>query len=120
MFNTLSPASPHQPAAGRRAHAFTGRRARAPLQRRIQLGGDPPHLAVSCRGTGTIEVSVPVLGTSFPLECGTAEPAVTYNQLAMSSAHKAGTVAVTAPSSVTWALTVGRGNAAEEDIPTTG
>ncbi|WP_238697614.1 hypothetical protein [Streptomyces sp. E2N166] len=77
-------------------------------------------VAVSCRGPGTLKVSVPVLGTDFPLECSTAEPAVTYNQLAMSSAHKAGTVAVTAPSSVAWALTVGRGNAAEEESPTPG
>ncbi|MFJ8194992.1 hypothetical protein ACIQ8D_35435 [Streptomyces sp. NPDC096094] len=77
-------------------------------------------VAVSCRGTGTIKVSVPVLGTDFPLECSTAEPAVAYNQLIMNAAHKAGTVAVTAPSTFTWALTVGRGNAAEQESPTTG
>ncbi|MFC8062828.1 hypothetical protein [Streptomyces sp. NPDC057293] len=77
-------------------------------------------VAVSCRGTGTVKVSVPVLGTDFPLECSTAEPAVTYNQLVMNAAHKAGTVAVTAPSTVTWALTVGRGNAAEQEPSATG
>ncbi|MFI8952603.1 hypothetical protein ACIGO6_39800 [Streptomyces sp. NPDC053750] len=77
-------------------------------------------VAVSCQGTGTIKVGVPVLGTSFPLECSTEEPAVTYNQLVMNAAHKAGTVTVTAPSTVTWAVTVGRGNAAEEESPTTG
>lgn len=77
-------------------------------------------VAVSCRGTGTVKVSLPVLGTDFPLACSTAEPAVTYNQLVMNAAHKAGTVAVTAPSTVTWALTIGRGNAAEQEPPTMG
>jgi hypothetical protein len=77
-------------------------------------------VAVSCLGPGTIEVAVPVLGTDFPLECGTAEPAVTYNQLAMQAAHRAGTVTVTAPSTATWAITVGRGNTAEQEPPSPG
>ncbi|MFC8870171.1 hypothetical protein ACFUAC_21385 [Streptomyces sp. NPDC057148] len=77
-------------------------------------------VAVSCLGMGTVKISVPVLGTDFPLECGTAEPAVTYNQLAMTAAHKAGTVQVTAPTNTTWAVTVGRGDAAEHEPPTTG
>ncbi|MFJ9203027.1 hypothetical protein [Streptomyces flaveolus] len=77
-------------------------------------------VAVSCLGTGTIKVMVPVLGTDFPLECGTAEPAVTYNQLATQAAHRAGTVTVTAPSTATWAITVGRGNTAEQEPPTPG
>ncbi|WP_318216629.1 hypothetical protein [Streptomyces sp. SCL15-6] len=78
-------------------------------------------VAVSCLGsTGTVKVTVPVLGTDFPLECGTAEPAVTYNQLAMQAAHRAGTVTVTAPSTATWAITVGRGNTAEQEPPTPG
>jgi hypothetical protein len=72
-------------------------------------------VAVSCLGTGTIKVTVPVLGTDFPLECGTAEPAVTYNQLVMQTAHKAGTVTVTAPSTAVWAITVGRGSNAEQE-----
>ncbi|MFE2354778.1 hypothetical protein [Streptomyces parvulus] len=77
-------------------------------------------VAVSCRGSGSVKVSVPVLGTEFPLECGGAEPAVTYNQLAMNAAHKAGTVTVTAPSTVTWSVTVGRGNAVEQEPSATG
>ena len=75
-------------------------------------------VAVSC--LGTVKVTVPVLGTDFPLECGTAEPAVTYNQLAMQAAHRAGTVTVTAPSTATWAITVGRGNTAEQEPPAPG
>ncbi|WP_253195667.1 hypothetical protein [Streptomyces sp. JHA26] len=77
-------------------------------------------VAVSCLGTGTIKVTVPVLGTDFPLECGTGEPAVTYNQLAVQAAHRAGTVTVTAPSTATWAITVGRGSTAEQESPTPG
>jgi hypothetical protein len=75
-------------------------------------------VAVSCLGTGTIKVTVPVLGTDFPLECGTAQPTVTYNQLAVQVAHKTGTVTVTAPPTATWAITVGRGHTAEQEPPT--
>ncbi|MFF9457415.1 hypothetical protein [Streptomyces flaveolus] len=77
-------------------------------------------VAVSCLGTGTIKVTVPILGTDFPLECGAGEPAVTYNQLAVQAADRAGTVTVTAPSTATWAITVGRGNTAEQEHPTPG
>ncbi|MEU9589385.1 hypothetical protein AB0D84_06565 [Streptomyces sp. NPDC048193] len=87
-------------------------------------GAGPPGkalvVAVSCTGTGTIDVAVPVLGTDFPLECGTGEPAVTHHQLAVEAAHRAGTVTVTAPSTATWAITVGRGNAAEQEPPAPG
>lgn len=77
-------------------------------------------VAVNCRGVGTITVAVPVMDVSFPLECGAGEPAVTYNQLAMKSAYQPGTVSVTAPSTVTWAVTVGRGEAAQAESPGTG
>lgn len=77
-------------------------------------------VAVSCKGDGSITVNVPVVKTSFPLECSVGEPAVTYNQLALSAADKPGTVSVTAPSTVTWAVTVGRGDPAAEDAPSTG
>ncbi|MEV0963725.1 hypothetical protein AB0J25_14235 [Streptomyces sp. NPDC049910] len=76
-------------------------------------------VAVSCQGAGTLKVRLPVLRAEFPLECSAGEPAVTYNQLAMHAAHKAGTVEVTAPSGVTWAVTVGRGDIAEPDPPGT-
>ncbi|MFV0137963.1 hypothetical protein ACLGIH_33100 [Streptomyces sp. HMX87] len=74
-------------------------------------------VAVSCQGTGTVKVEVPVLQTTFPLECSPGGPAVTYNQLALKAAHKAGTVKVTAPSTVIWAVIVGRGDPAEQDSP---
>jgi hypothetical protein len=74
-------------------------------------------VAVSCKGTGTIKVNVPVVSMSFPLECGKRTPEVTYNQLAARAAYKAGTVEVAAPSSVTWSVTVGRGEHVQEEPP---
>jgi hypothetical protein len=72
-------------------------------------------VAVSCQGGGKITVEVPVVDVSFPLECPAGEPSVTYNQFAFKAAYKAGTVSVTAPSTVTWSVTVGRGDGAEEE-----
>ncbi|MFG3656676.1 hypothetical protein [Streptomyces sp. NPDC047706] len=77
-------------------------------------------VAVSCKGDGSITVNVPVVKTSFPLQCSVGEAAVTYNQLALSAADKPGTVSVTAPSTVTWSVTVGRGDPASEEAPSTG
>ncbi|GEC10004.1 hypothetical protein SSP24_76590 [Streptomyces spinoverrucosus] len=77
-------------------------------------------VAVSCKGDGSITVRVPVVKMSFPLQCSVGEPAVTYNQFALSAADKPGTVSVTAPPTVTWAVTVGRGDPASEDAPSTG
>ncbi|MBX9397562.1 hypothetical protein K4749_29235 [Streptomyces sp. TRM72054] len=77
-------------------------------------------VAVSCKGDGSITVNVPVVKASFPLQCSVGEPAVTYNQLALSAADKPGTVSVSAPPTVTWSVTVGRGDPASEEAPSTG
>ncbi|MFJ8787599.1 hypothetical protein [Streptomyces sp. NPDC102462] len=77
-------------------------------------------VAVSCRGRGSVSVSVPVLHVSFPQECGTTEPAVAYNEFALKNAYKPGTVSVTAPSAVTWAVTIGHVPPAHEEPPQTG
>ncbi|MFB8775656.1 hypothetical protein [Streptomyces broussonetiae] len=71
-------------------------------------------VAVSCGGAGTIKVNVPAVALSFATECGTETPAVTYNQAAVRAAHKAGTVSVEAPSTVSWSATVGRGDPVQE------
>jgi hypothetical protein len=47
------------------------------------------------------------VGLSFPLECVDGEVSSTFNQLALKRARDHGTVSVTAPSQVRWALTVG-------------
>ncbi|WP_240529641.1 hypothetical protein [Streptomyces mangrovisoli] len=44
---------------------------------------------------------------SFPLECVAGEVSSTYNQLTLKHPRTQGTVSVTAPSTVRWAVTVG-------------
>jgi hypothetical protein len=84
-------------------------RANAELQYSGGAEGKALIVAVSCRGKGAVSVEVPALHASFPLTCGIDEPEVVYNQFALKAAGKPGTVAVTAPKAVTWAVTVGRG-----------
>ncbi|MEU9338685.1 hypothetical protein AB0D49_36970 [Streptomyces sp. NPDC048290] len=74
-------------------------------------------VAVSCAGTGTIEVTLPVAEASFPLRCGHTEPATTYNQFTTPTTHRPGTVSVTAPKTVTWAVTIGRGEPTPPEPP---
>ncbi|WP_405870808.1 MULTISPECIES: hypothetical protein [unclassified Streptomyces] len=63
---------------------------------------------VNCQGKGTLTVSVEAVGLSFPLECVDGEVSSTFNQLDLKRSREHGTVNVTAPSHVRWALTVGR------------
>ncbi|CAL9441273.1 hypothetical protein [Streptomyces sp. enrichment culture] len=63
---------------------------------------------------GTAGAHGPAHGNAgFPVACGAGKPAVTSHALALPAAHRAGTVRVTAPSGVTWAVTVGRDGPAE-------
>ncbi|WP_145827231.1 hypothetical protein [Streptomyces sp. T12] len=75
-------------------------------------------VAVSCRGRGGVEVHLTVPQADFRLACASGEPAVTYHQFALPAAHRTGSVRVTAPSGVTWAVTVGRSDPAGEDPAT--
>ncbi|WP_235192986.1 hypothetical protein [Streptomyces viridochromogenes] len=68
----------------------------------------PLSVLVNCQGQGTLTVSVEPVGLSFPLECVDGEVSSTFNQLSLKRARDHGTVSVTAPSQVRWALTVGR------------
>ncbi|MEU0651200.1 hypothetical protein ABZ485_02955 [Streptomyces albogriseolus] len=70
-------------------------------------------VAVSCHGDGTLRIRIPVLGTAFPVECGPGESDATGAGFDLPAAHRAGTVHVTAPPGVTWAVAVGRGESAE-------
>ncbi|MET7910242.1 hypothetical protein ACFYS7_31845 [Streptomyces avermitilis] len=65
-------------------------------------------ISVNCQGRGTLTVLVKPVGMSFPLECVAGEVSSTYNELHLKTARGRGTVYVTAPSPVRWALTVGR------------
>lgn len=68
----------------------------------------PLSVLVNCQGQGTLTVSVEPAGLSFPLECVDGEVSSTFNQLSLKRARDHGTVSVTAPSRVRWALTVGQ------------
>jgi hypothetical protein len=76
----------------------------------IQGGIKPGELSVlvNCQGKGTLTVAVEPVGLSFPLECVDGEVSSTLNKLGLKRSREHGTVKVTAPSQVHWALTVGR------------
>ncbi|MFI1763623.1 hypothetical protein ACH41H_16465 [Streptomyces sp. NPDC020800] len=63
---------------------------------------------VNCRGKGRLTVHVQPVGLSFPLACVDGEVRSTYNRLKLKRPRGHGTVSVTVPSTVRWALTVGR------------
>ncbi|MGC0334122.1 hypothetical protein RKD23_007112 [Streptomyces sp. SAI-170] len=44
-------------------------------------------VAVSCRGAGEVTVDLPALGSYFAHTCSSGEPAVIYNEFALSAAH---------------------------------
>lgn len=68
----------------------------------------PLAILVNCQGEGTLTVSVKPVGLSFPLECVNGEVSSTFNQLNLKKSRTYGTVDVTAPSHVRWALSVGQ------------
>ncbi|WP_299541915.1 hypothetical protein [uncultured Streptomyces sp.] len=68
---------------------------------------------VDCRGGGTLEVTVVPVGLTFPSECVAGDVRSTYNEIRLHEARGAGSVRVTAPSGVRWALTV------EQPVPGT-
>ena|GEM_PF-6052700 len=74
----------------------------------IRGGAGPLSVLVNCQGKGTLTVSVEPGGLSFPLECVDGEVSSLLNQLALKRTGDHGTVSVTAPSRVRWALAVGR------------
>ncbi|MEU6549031.1 hypothetical protein ABZ915_01920 [Streptomyces sp. NPDC046915] len=63
---------------------------------------------VTCQGKGRLTVSVEPVGLRFPLDCVDGRAGSVLNQLEVKRAHEHGTVSVTAPAGVRWALTVGR------------
>ncbi|MFJ9041797.1 hypothetical protein ACIRF8_35175 [Streptomyces sp. NPDC102406] len=79
--------------------------------------GDALIVAVRCEGRGDVKVVVKPVNSSFQLPCVDGKVNTTYNQLALAGAEKAGTVAVSAPTTVTWSLTVGRGDRQESRHP---
>ncbi|MGW1539231.1 hypothetical protein ACWCPM_02850 [Streptomyces sp. NPDC002309] len=72
-------------------------------------------VAISCVGGGSVTVDLPRMDSSFRQECDPDTPTETYNQLAVPEAGKPGTVRVEAPTTVTWAVTIGRTDPVEAD-----
>ncbi|MEV6616471.1 hypothetical protein AB0N31_21915 [Streptomyces sp. NPDC051051] len=81
--------------------------------------GDALVVAVRCQGRGKMNVSVPSVHVSFPLECLAGEVSTTYNQVAVTGVDRSGNVSVHAPSSVRWSMTIGRGAPVAEESPDT-
>jgi hypothetical protein len=72
------------------------------------LKAGPLSILVNCQGDGTLTVSVKPVGLSFPLTCVKEETSSIMNEMDLPSPRSHGTVTVTAPSGVRWALTVGQ------------
>lgn len=73
-------------------------------------------VAVECEGKGRIEVVLRSVGASFPMDCVDGEVTGIADAFAVDGAADAGIVSVTNPSNVHWALSVGRGEPAEQDL----
>ncbi|GAA3097137.1 hypothetical protein GCM10017687_04790 [Streptomyces echinatus] len=71
------------------------------------LKSGPLAVLVNCLGDGKLTVEVKPVGLSLPLECVAGEVSSAYNQLDLKDAREQGSVSVTAPSTVRWAITVG-------------
>ncbi|MEU2133872.1 hypothetical protein [Streptomyces sp. NPDC018352] len=70
-----------------------------------EIGAGMLAIQVNCQGKGTLNVTVDSVGLSFPLECVNEEVSSTYNEAHLKRARSKGTVQITAPSTVRWALT---------------
>ncbi|SCD36790.1 hypothetical protein [Streptomyces sp. PpalLS-921] len=77
--------------------------AELPLTKEIGIGS--LAVQVNCQGEGTLHITVKPVGLSFPLECVDEEVSSTYNEIRLKRARSEGSIQVTAPSTVLWALT---------------
>ncbi|MGW1180569.1 hypothetical protein ACWD7Y_00030 [Streptomyces drozdowiczii] len=78
--------------------------AELPLTREIGVGS--LDIQVDCQGKGTLEVDLKPVEFSFSLECVDGKVRGTSNEIRLKSARGRGSVQITTPSTVTWALTV--------------
>ncbi|MFF9076794.1 hypothetical protein ACF1BP_11510 [Streptomyces sp. NPDC014735] len=85
--------------------SVASRNGNAELPLTKEIGAGMLALQVNCQGNGTLEVAVDPVGLSFPLKCVDEEVSSTYNEVHLKRARSEGTVRVTAPSTVRWALT---------------
>ncbi|MEU8696433.1 hypothetical protein AB0C61_01915 [Streptomyces sp. NPDC048680] len=86
--------------------SVASRHGNAELPFEAGIGAEPLAVQVNCQGKGTLKVFIEPLAVSFPLECAAGEVSSTYNELALKRARAEGSVRVSAPSGIRWALTV--------------
>lgn len=86
--------------------SVASRKGNAELPLAKETGTGSLAIQVNCQGEGTVHVTVKPVGLSFPLECVDKEVSSTYNEIRLKRARGEGSVQVTAPSTVLWALTV--------------
>ena len=101
---TKAPALPEGHVVARAANA-TGNRE---MEMKGGLRSGPLAVAVNCRGEGELAVTVEPVGLSFSLRCVAGRTSSAYNQLDLKRSRARGTVSVSAPSTVRWAIAVGR------------
>ncbi|MFD7191899.1 hypothetical protein [Streptomyces sp. NPDC059914] len=80
--------------------------AELPLTGRIGTG--TLAVQVNCQGEGTLDVTVTGVALLFPLDCVKGEVSSAYNEVHLKKARGEGTVRITAPAGVRWAVTVER------------
>lgn len=78
--------------------------AELPLTKAIGVGS--VAIQVNCQGNGTLNVTLKPVGLSFPLKCIDGEVSSTYNEIQLKRTRSEGSIQITAPSTVSWALTV--------------
>ncbi|MEV1049031.1 hypothetical protein [Streptomyces sp. NPDC049916] len=82
------------------------RKGNAELPLSKAIGAGRLAIQVNCQGQGKIQVAINPTGLSFPLDCVAKEVSSTYNEIHLKRQREEGTVRVTAPAGIRWALTV--------------
>ncbi|MGW1819185.1 hypothetical protein ACWCQM_37215 [Streptomyces sp. NPDC002125] len=97
--------APKQVNDGQVLLSVASKRGNAELPLTREIGAGLLAVQVNCLGKGTLEVAIEPVGLTFPLECVNTEVSSTYNEIRLKRARSEGTIRVTAPSGVRWALT---------------
>ncbi|THA72993.1 hypothetical protein E6P78_01575 [Streptomyces sp. A0958] len=71
-----------------------------------EIGNGTPAIQVNCQGNGTLDVALKPVGLSFPLKCVNGEVSSSYDEIRLKRARSEGSVQISAPSTVSWSLTV--------------
>ncbi|MEW2060879.1 hypothetical protein AB0899_08910 [Streptomyces sp. NPDC007002] len=86
--------------------SVASRKGNAQLPLNEDIGAGRLAIQVNCQGQGKIQIAIDPTGLSFPLDCVEKEVSSTYNEVHLKRERKEGTVRVTAPAGIRWAVTV--------------